>query len=393
MTENDNGIIEPNDLKYLSYSQMSTYMQCGKLWAYNYIHKAPRTDTVFTMFGSIIHETLEYIVNNPEHRTLAKATEIYNSMWQEFKLTDVSFYERGLEMLEKYLDRPNVFQYHTLGTEIQFGQDKHGNGTPMFIGNVPVLGFIDKVELVDECTIVIRDYKTNLMMFSNDEVKTHMQMSMYDIIARQLFPWATNVILMLDQPGHTEFPSERTDEQRAITTAFIQNIWQQMLYDKTHGENLNQYCRYCPLRSGCCTYQIALVEKTAIANSIDAIGLWEEKEILVNQKKAVEGRIMEIETAIKDMMAHGGSSKMIVGDSEFYFSQQRRKEYPMNKVIEIAESMNMHEVVKDCTKFEKTRFEKHPQVKGNKVLMSLIDKQAIVSFTKPSLSCRKTTKI
>lgn len=162
-----------------------------------------------------------------------------------------------------------------------------------------------------------------------------------------------------------------------------------MLYDKTHEEKMNQYCQYCPLRTNCVVYNIALAMRVAISDPNDAIALWQEREQLVFQKKAVEGRVGEIDIAIKSMMAGTGQSKMPVQDSEFYFSQQRRKEYPVNKIREIAENAGLGTVVGECLKFEKTKFEKHPAVKGNKALLGAIDKIAIVSYTKPSLCCRK----
>jgi hypothetical protein len=212
---------------------------------------------------------------------------------------------------------------------------------------------------------------------------------MYDIIARKMFPWATNVILILDQPEHGEFPSTRTDEQRENTTKFIENAWQQMLYDKDYCEKTNQYCCYCVKRDECETYKKALVTRTAVADKDDVMALWGEREQLVYQNKMIDSRIKEIDVAIKGMMAANGRSTLAVQGSEFYFTQQRRKEYPVGKVREIAASMGCSGALEECLKFEKTKFEKHPSVKGNKILMTMIDQCAEVSYTKPTLACRQ----
>lgn len=382
-------IVEPNKLDYLSYSRMSMYLQCPSQWAYFYVDKNPRVDTVFTMFGSIIHELMEHLALNPESRTVEKALELYNAYWQEYALTDMDFYKRGIEMINAYLERDNAFAHEIIGVELQFGQDKDGNGEPMYIGSVPVLGYIDRVDKIDDESIIVRDYKTNIMPFSNEEVQNHLQMSMYDIIARMMFPWAKNVYLILDQPAYGEFKSVRTDEQRANTISFIENAWQQMLYDNTYCEKINKYCAYCIKRGECETYKRSLNMRVAIADPNDAVALWNEREQLVFQEKITKARIGEIDIAIKNMMAVNGKNVMPIQDSEFYFTQQRRKEYPMDTIRNIVASMGLSDVIEECTKFEKTKFEKHPKVKGNKVLMTMVDQCAIVSYTKPSLACRK----
>lgn len=165
-----------------------------------------------------------------------------------------------------------------------------------------------------------------------------------------------------------------------------------MLYDKAFKEKLNEYCRYCDLHANCDTYQKALLNRVAIADENDAIGLWQEREQLVYQKKAVEGRILEIDTAIKNLMASGRQKSLVVGGSEFYFTQQRRKEYPIQAVREIMSAMGLEGVLLECMKLEKTKLEKHPAAKGNKMLMTMIDNCAEVSYTKPTLNCRNSAK-
>lgn len=380
-------MIEPNKLQYLSYSRMDAYHRCPCQWSDVYIFGKPRTDTVFTIFGSIFHETMEVVAQNREMRNEAAALDVFNQVWQEHKLSDMDFYNRGIESVKTYMNRPNAFQYEVIGCEVQFGQDSQGNGTPMEINGVPVVGFIDRVDLVNDKHIIIRDYKTNIMPFSRDEVINHGQMTMYNIIAKRLYPWAKDITLVLDQPIHGEFESYRTDEQLNDMGEYIANSWQQMLYDKTFEPRLNQYCCYCNKRTECETYRRALEMKTAVADPGDYEGMWNERSALAFQKKAIEARMNEIDVAIKNNIAASQQSSITVGRSRFYMTQQRRKEYPITNVKALCEASGVNVDWDACTKLEKTKLMNMPQIKSNGILKTLIEESAEVSYTKPSLAC------
>jgi predicted RNA-binding Zn-ribbon protein involved in translation (DUF1610 family) len=109
-----------------------------------------------------------------------------------------SLYNESVKIMEKYMARyePMLKQRKILGVESQFDidlglVDMHGNPIRMF-------GYIDLVTELDKDTVEVTDHKFGAWVPSFDEFSEDLQVKMYSVAARQLFPNYKEYIMTFD---------------------------------------------------------------------------------------------------------------------------------------------------------------------------------------------------
>jgi len=101
----------------------------------------------------------------------ARAIELWQEAWTAGELSGVAVFEEGLGILRSFVRRQGHLDHQdVLAIEKRF---------ELSIGPFTVLGFIDRVDRVDDETVEVIDYKTNRMLFTREEVDASLQMSLY----------------------------------------------------------------------------------------------------------------------------------------------------------------------------------------------------------------------
>ena len=82
----------PSKNKHISYSSISTYNKCPKLWELQYLRKAiPFTQNIYTCFGTAMHETIQTWLETMYHTSVKEATNLnkhqllYDNMVKAYK--------------------------------------------------------------------------------------------------------------------------------------------------------------------------------------------------------------------------------------------------------------------------------------------------------------------
>ena len=82
----------PSKNKHISYSSISTYNKCPKLWELQYLRKAiPFTQNIYTCFGTAMHETIQTWLEVMYHDKVKTANELnkhqllYDNMIKAYK--------------------------------------------------------------------------------------------------------------------------------------------------------------------------------------------------------------------------------------------------------------------------------------------------------------------
>ncbi len=163
--------------KHLSYSRLSRFEQCPLAFKLHYIDKRKSEPGDQLKFGSVIHAVLERLVQ--EHMqdercgplSEQRAMELLQEAWAAEKMTGAQMFHEGMEILRSFiLDQGELDHRDVLAVEKEFR---------LSVGRFTVLGFIDRVDCVDDETVEIIDYKTNRLLFSREEVDHSLQMSLY----------------------------------------------------------------------------------------------------------------------------------------------------------------------------------------------------------------------
>ena len=119
-------------------------------------------------------------------------------------------------------------------------------------GRFQIMGFIDRVDVIDEETIEIVDYKTNRMLFTRDEVDNNLQLSLYEIAARELWPWVKNVRLSFEMLRHgIRMTTERTPEELLRALYYAESVGEMTEAATEFPAKLNSNCVYCDHRKQC----------------------------------------------------------------------------------------------------------------------------------------------
>lgn len=137
-------------------------------------------------------------------------------------------YEESMELMAKYVARykPVLHNRKILGVEaffdLDFGViDIHGNP-------VRSIGYIDLVTELDEDTIEVVDHKFGAWVPSFEEFHEDVQVKLYSLAARQLFPGYKEYIITFDYARKNPLSMAYTPEEDAETKKYVINQWEKI---------------------------------------------------------------------------------------------------------------------------------------------------------------------
>ena len=158
----------------LRQSMISSFLQCPDKFYATY-ENGYSESSIFTKMGTAIHGVMEdfYDANNTK-----SVGELFQLWWQNHGPNDLVLYEEWRVLIANYfkgLDgqkQPNI-----IARELEFtGQ----------IREIPISGTIDRIDRIDENTIMIVDYKTNMMPYTAEELRNSIQFKFYSLAVQQL---------------------------------------------------------------------------------------------------------------------------------------------------------------------------------------------------------------
>lgn len=142
---------EPFRNAHLSYSRLSRFEQCPLSYRLHYIEKRQAEPGLPLRFGKLVHAVLERLIKEvlDDERTgplsEERALEVYREAWTAEGLTGVDVFEEGLKILRDFVREQGVVDHRdVLAIEKEFR---------LPVGPFTVLGFIDRVDWVDDETV------------------------------------------------------------------------------------------------------------------------------------------------------------------------------------------------------------------------------------------------
>lgn len=180
---------KPSEYTHLSYSSISTYLKCPKLWDLQYRQKIiPFTQNIYTCFGTAMHETIQEWLTVLYHDSVKNANEIdlpkllQANMVKAYKIGKAStgheHFSNPDELMEFWLDGKHILEFLKKKRAVYFST-KHmmlaGVETLLYQEIKPGVVFKGLVDLVfydktlDEWTIV--DIKTSTSGWRDNQKK------------------------------------------------------------------------------------------------------------------------------------------------------------------------------------------------------------------------------
>lgn len=318
--------------QHLSYSRLSRFEQCPLSFKLHYIDKRQAEPGVPLRFGKAVHAVLETLLREhmEQEREGALSEERAIALWQEAwaagELSGLAVFEEGLAILRSYVRRQgHVDHQDVLAIEKRFELE---------VGPFTVLGFIDRVDRVDDETVEVIDYKTNHQLFTRDEVDTSLQMSLYEVAVRRLWPWAKKVKLTFWMLRHgVRQETTRTEEQLADALAYVETLGRQTETATEYPARLNTNCSYCDHRKQCPAYADALKGKREfiVEDLADLEGVAREREEVARLAKALYARKEELEDILKAQLKE--RDELVLGGVRYRMFATTSLDYPLEPTL------------------------------------------------------------
>lgn len=286
---------------HLSYSRLSRFEQCPLSFKLQYIDKRASEPGMPLRFGKVVHAALERLVREvieqertgPLHEE--RAVALFADAWAAEGLTGLHEFGEGVAMVRAFVRGEGIVDHRdVLAVEKEFR---------LPVGRFTVLGFIDRVDRIDDETIEIVDYKTNRQLFTREEVDTSLQMSLYELAARRLWPWVRSVRLTFAMLRHgVRQTTTRTPEQLEAALGYVETLGRMTEEATEFPARVSGNCVHCDHRAHCPAYAEALKGKRTVlgADPDDLEAVAREREEVARLAKILYARKSELEGVLRE---------------------------------------------------------------------------------------------
>jgi len=382
----------------LSATRINTFLSCRQKYWFNYYDKLPKLSNPVFRLGTSVHEALEFAGNiwrKKEKFTKADEKKIlakYDEVSVREGIEEYAIHAEGKDLIRKRIK--NFMNGRKLiGLEIKFGfwdQPTKIKSITSDLG-VPLIGAIDKVEEYDDDTILIVDYKTSKTAPTSSQMRTDIQLSLYDLVARKLFPEYKRVVLSLDLLRSDSLYTYRTDEERKEFELYLKAVYDQMIALKPGDvkASLNMFCPWCSYKDYCSTYQKACKKSDYTflpTMQYDDNQLVSEWQSVKSVKKILESRERELGMVMMEKIKRN-SENLQGNDKEIYIRQNSSTNY---NLITVAEAIPDEDFV-NVVNLNKKAVEAYMNV--NPAVKDVIADTATTNYTSPFLAARKIKKV
>lgn len=124
------------------------------------------------------------------------------------------------------------------------------------LGDIRIIGFIDRLEMTPEGVVRLKDYKTNRMLYTKDELRQSLQASIYELAVRD----SEALAVTPDTPVDFEFVllrhgiaqrTTRSESDLQLAVHQITTLVHRCEGSRTFPAQLNKYCAYCDHKVQC----------------------------------------------------------------------------------------------------------------------------------------------
>jgi putative RecB family exonuclease len=285
---------------YLSFSRLSRFEECARSFEAHYILGETAEASDALRFGSLLHAVLDVLYSRAKgaggefRLTAALATEAFTAAWPKSGLTGQEHFVEGLRILHEYVRQHALVDGAAiLGVEQEFS---------VRVGDHDVRGFIDRIDRLGDDAIEVVDYKSNRVVFTREEVDSSLQLGIYHLAARELFPRAREVRLSFHLLRHgIRLVTNRTDEQVATLREYITTLARQIAEAMSFPPRLGPHCPSCDHRRACPAYHRALLGQREVVAShptdLEAVG--REREEVAHLARILYARKDELDGILK----------------------------------------------------------------------------------------------
>jgi len=397
-----------NTLDYVSISKMDTYTRCPFRFYKQYMESKDNKDNdngnIFTWFGSILHNVMDRISTAWVQNGIAlNPLALYDEEWKkQTSLTDPSMYKDGRNLISEYFRVHPIGSdpYKTIVTELEWrgSFSEIFDDVPDELKDVQFGCQFDYIGEIDTETAILKDYKSNRHPYTQVELADSIQLQVYEIIARKLYPqykkWITGYEMF--RFGWQQCP-QRSEHDLYAMSRYVINTATQMLHDSTWKQNINDFCGYCQLRHKCDGYCEFVNDPmrqidTIIVDTTNMESINIAREKYTTYEKVLKGRKDEMAKMVKTTIEKSAiaGEKCVIGDKELYLQAQSRPTYNYSAVRNIMAIAGKSNELEKCISISKTKLD--AIAKNDPVLALELSKCIEDGYSAPYIMSRKVKK-
>ncbi|MDP2360606.1 MAG: PD-(D/E)XK nuclease family protein [bacterium] len=310
------GFIVHNE--HWSFSRLDTYARCPLAYKARYLdpqiygadNVLPLPDPMSpALLGNLCHRTLELagqVLHKARHkgRIMYQQKLFFESLSQAFlehPQASGQLLQDAQAILVEYLAAGDFYADQIIGLEWPFELVLEEPD-----GDILLVGFIDRLEVTPEGVVKIRDYKTNRMLYTKDELRQSLQSSIYEIAVRE----SEALAITPDTPVDFDFimlrhrtiqRTRRTPSDLSLALHQIVTLVRRCERSTCFEPQLNKYCGYCDHKIRCSLWRevVARGLPQAHIEPMDLSAIAVEYDRLSSVAKILYGRKEELADLMK----------------------------------------------------------------------------------------------
>lgn len=244
----------------ISATSLDVFQACPARWAAEMLHKPPTASSAPANLGTAVHAALEDYVNwaflsgkpepdEDEGYLLKQFTSHYQSLFGD----DSSMFAEGEAMLHKWWERTDFSSRVVISAERKMNFEVPYLSLSGEKTVVPLNYIWDRADQLDNEDIEIVDYKTWRMPVTAEKMRDKIQVRVYSLAARILYPQANRIWITLDQLRYDAVGTAFTRDDDAATWAFVKKQLTQIFEtpEESAPEKIGTGCQWCLRRHTC----------------------------------------------------------------------------------------------------------------------------------------------
>ena len=354
-----------DDMRW-SYSRFSIVEQCALKFYRQYILKERGGASDAMRLGSAVHLCCQWVIESVvaakhvgtlDHEKVAKVyAKAYGEVFEGGG--SLSVFEDGLEMVRAWLTQIEPVNWaHYVGIEKDFSF--------VLPSGRELRGFIDLIEDDGEVVTVI-DYKTNRALYQRHEVDESLQLGIYALAARQMYPGRKIRLAFYMLRHGVKLFTERTDAQLDAVERYADMLaaradgWADATEGFAYKATPNVLCSWCDFREKCPAYAEALEvgdQEVAALDSLDDLVVERRRAALA--EKLAKKKKTEIDAILKETVKQEGT--VSAGGATVELVKVASRSYQPRRVAEVlAQALGVEpsEALERVATVDKTKLKK-----------------------------------
>lgn len=313
----------------VSPTKMFAFETCPKQFYLRYYkkEKAPVKIEKLMHVGSLVHKALEFLAEKPEFECIDSCVEKAISEIDIVPTQDMI--QETRDMIKNWFS-DDKFENELIASEYNF--------QTLIDDDLVIMGYIDRVEKINDNMIKVIDYKTGNQFYTYDDLRDSNQLIMYAMACYE--EWGIeNIVICYDMVRlNQRFEIGVTVKDFEEKRKHIKAIYKRM----KAGENeavISRNCAYCWYKHNCEEYKGFLSEILKIKTIEEIFEGDFEKSIeyikeLEAKKTIIEKHVTEVKGLITSEMMGSGEKSVTYGKYKISLVSRGRKFYNTNDVIE-----------------------------------------------------------